>query len=336
MRPDHALSPTALEGWATCGFAYFLKRVLRIDVVERPERIEELTPLDRGTLLHDIFDRFIREAPRPAAPSEPWSAEARALLARITAERCDDAERRGITGNRLVWRRQRRSIEQTTAAFCTADDEWRAQLGVVPWRTELDFGLADPDVPELTLAPSGGDEVRFRGRIDRIDRAPDGSVAVVTDYKTGRLPWRSNGSTYDPVAGGRALQLAVYGMVAEQLVPGADVSAYYRWVSFPDEGPQPPFASFAVTRRRLHDVVEHIVEGIGTGVFAADPGASSYDIRNRRDTFDNCRMCPYDRLCPTDRGEAHARKQHDPRLAPRRALECTQEELEALIEAVDA
>ena len=284
-------------------------------MVERPERVDELTPIDRGNLLHHIFDRFVREAPRPATPTEPWSAEARALLARITAECCDDAERRGITGNALVWRRQRRRVEQTAAAFCPTDDRWRAELGVVPWRSELDFGF-DDQVPALALSVEGVGEVQFRGRIDRIDRAPAGDSLVVTDYKSGRLPARNSGGVFDPVASGRALQLAIYGMVAERLEPGADVSAYLRWVSNPSEDPVPPFAGFGVTRQRLHQVVRGIVTGIDAGVFPADPGPSSYDVGRRRDTFDNCRHCPFDRLCPTDRGEAHARKLHDAQLAP--------------------
>ncbi|HEY3832575.1 MAG TPA: PD-(D/E)XK nuclease family protein [Acidimicrobiia bacterium] len=335
LRPGGALSATALERWATCSFAYFLQRVLHIDVVERPERIDELTAIDRGVLLHDIFDRFVREAPRPASPSEPWSLEARTLLARITAERCDDAERRGITGNALVWRQRRRRVEQITAAFCPTDDRWRAELGVVPWRSELDFGF-DDQVPPLALTLDGLGEVHFRGRIDRIDRAPDGGALVVTDYKSGRLPDRRGGGVFDPVAGGRALQLAIYGMVAERLEPGADVSAYLRWVASPDEDPEPPFAGFGVTRERLHQVVRGIVTGIDAGVFPSDPGASSYDPGRRRDTFDNCRHCPFDRLCPTDRGEAHARKLHDPQLAPLHGLECSEEELEALMDASEA
>ncbi len=336
LRPRGALSPTALEDWAKCSFSYFLRRVLRIDVVERPERIDEITPIDRGVLLHEIFDRFVREAPRPVAPDEPWSDEARAILARITSECCDDAERRGITGNALVWRQQRRSIERVVASFCSSDDAWRAQLGVVPWRTELAFGL-EPDgeaAPLSVVLPDGG-EVRFHGRIDRIDRSPDGHTLVVTDYKTGRVPLRRSGSIFDPVAGGRALQLPVYSMVAEQLEPGAEVSAYYRYVSDPGAGPEMPFAGYAVTRERLGQVVQGIVTGMEHGVFPSDPGSSSYDPRKRRDSFDNCRHCPFDRLCPTDRGEAHARKHDDPQLAPLHGLECSQEELEALIEKIE-
>ncbi|HEY1738339.1 MAG TPA: PD-(D/E)XK nuclease family protein, partial [Acidimicrobiia bacterium] len=335
LRTGGALSATALERWATCSFAYFLERVLHINVVERPERIDELTAIDRGVLLHRIFDRFVREAPRPASPTEPWSLEARALLARITAECCDDAERRGITGNALVWRQRRRRVEQVAAAFCPTDDRWRGELGVVPWRSELDFGF-DDQVPPLALTLDGVGEVHFRGRIDRIDRAPQGDALVVTDYKSGRLPDRRSGGVFDPVAGGRVLQLAIYGMVAERLEPGADVSAYLRWVSNPVEDPEPPFANFDVTRQRLHQVVQGIVAGIDGGVFPADPGPSSYDVGRRRDTFENCRHCPFDRLCPTDRGEAHARKLHDPQLAPLHGLECTEEDLEALMDQSEA
>jgi hypothetical protein len=70
-------------------------------------------------------------------------------------------------------------------------------------------------------------------------------------------------------------------------------------------------------------------------VFPADPGRAAYEPWNRRDTFDNCRYCPFDILCPTDRGEAFARKHDDPQLAARHGLAVTQEELDELIEEIE-
>jgi hypothetical protein len=252
-----------------------------------------------------------------------------------------------------MWQRRRRWIERVTGAFCDRDLLWRAAFGVVPWHTELAFGFdpvegeviaGDDDVgdgtaavatPALVLTLPRGGEVRFRGRIDRIDRAPDGSTLVVTDYKSGSAPDYGNGSVTDPVAAGRQLQLGIYGMVAERLEPDAEVDAYYRYVAATEDRPGVPVASFAVTRRRVHDVVQGIVDGVEHGVFPADPGRARYEPWNRRDTFDNCRYCDFDMLCPTDRGEAFARKHDDPQLAPRRALAVTQEEIDELIEEID-
>ncbi len=345
LRPTGLLSATALQDWAKCGFSYFAQRVLRIEVVERPERIEEIASTDRGTLLHEIFERFVRDAPTPTSPSEPWSRDARLMLVAIARECCDEAERRGLTGHPLLWRRSRREIEQVVACFCAADDALRCEYGVMPWRTELSFGFdAAADAadgadevraePPLTMAMRDGTEVRFRGRIDRIDRAPDGARLVVTDYKSGRA--YTSGMQFDPVSAGRQLQLAIYAMVAQRLEPQADVIGYYRYVSAPDVAPASyDYASFAVTVARLHEVVHDMVGGIRSGAFPAVPGSTRWNPRTRQDTFENCRFCAYDRLCPTDRGEAHDRKLADPQLAPLLALECDQETLDALVERID-
>jgi hypothetical protein len=60
--------------------------------------------------------------------------------------------------------------------------------------------------------------------------------------------------------------------------------------------------------------VEAIADGIEGGAFPADPGEDGYRGP------DNCRFCPYDRVCRTDRVRALRRKAHDPALAPWRAL----------------
>jgi hypothetical protein len=67
-------SPTRLERWAACGFRYFLDDVLGLDEPDDPERIVSISPLDRGSVLHLVLERFIDEslAP-PPPPDQPWS-----------------------------------------------------------------------------------------------------------------------------------------------------------------------------------------------------------------------------------------------------------------------
>jgi hypothetical protein len=94
---DRAISPTRLELWAVCPHAYFMEHVLRVEVVERPEELLSLSALDRGSIIHDVLDRFVAEA--GDGPRD------RARLREIGEAACADAEARGVTGRRLLWER---------------------------------------------------------------------------------------------------------------------------------------------------------------------------------------------------------------------------------------
>ncbi len=72
---DRAVSPSRLETWAACGFRYFLKYILEVTDRDDPERTDEISALDRGSLIHMVLERFIAEAIERGAP-EPdtsWS-----------------------------------------------------------------------------------------------------------------------------------------------------------------------------------------------------------------------------------------------------------------------
>ena len=61
---SRALSPTRLERWAACPFSYFLGNVLRIGSIETPEDVFSISPLERGSLIHNILDEFMKRVDR--------------------------------------------------------------------------------------------------------------------------------------------------------------------------------------------------------------------------------------------------------------------------------
>ena len=61
-----AVSATRLQQWAECPFRYLLANVLRVPVEDQPERLLELSPLERGTLVHEVLERFVRGGARPS------------------------------------------------------------------------------------------------------------------------------------------------------------------------------------------------------------------------------------------------------------------------------
>ena len=311
-----ATSPTTMQDWARCPFRYFLGRVLRLRDVPRPEATESINAVDAGSLIHAVLEEFVRDSPPLSGPDARWSEEDRTRLDEIVKRRCDDAEASGITGRRVPWILERRKIVATAHRFLATDEYTRARLGVVPAPDGLEraFG-ADGEKP-VDLELGDGRVVRFRGRIDRIDRSPDGRRTVVYDYKTGRVP----SSDDDPVSAGRALQLPVYALAARAREGTDDATACY-WYTREDPVHALVEISLDATEGRFVDVVTTIVDGISGGCFPAYPGEPSWDHRSRTDSWDMCRYCDFDRLCPVDRGRAWERVRDDPATGPFLALD---------------
>jgi len=300
-----ALSATALEDWATCPFRFLLARVLRVREVSRPEQIETLSPLARGSLVHAVLEEFLAVVDPRSSPDQPWSDPERSLLVEIAGRHCDAAEAEGITGRPLVWSLERRRLLRALAGVLDTDEVFRHDLGVVPTAggQEVEFGFAS--APPVEVALPGRPTVSFRGRIDRVDRAPDGSRLVVFDYKTGR--GSAYGDPLDDLARGARLQLPVYGLAMQREHPDADVAAYYWFV----EREKRSGFRLDVALEPFEAVLGTILDGVGAGVFPAYPGEPRQDGQGR-DTWANCCYCPYDRICPSARDEAWERKADDP------------------------
>jgi ATP-dependent helicase/nuclease subunit B len=320
--PDRPVGATSFENWAVCPFRYLLGRVLRVHEVARPEATETISALDEGTLLHAILEAFVREQP-PPSPAHHWTPADRARMREIVAQHCDDARARGITGRDLLWRLARRRIERTALHFLTIDADFREALQAVPTATDLEVPFGMDGRAGVTVALSGDRSVTFRGRIDRVDRSPDHGRVVVYDYKTGRV--RDHELDVDPVGAGQRLQLPIYGLAAAAADPehdAEDVHAYY-WYTQAEtlDDAREGYRLDESVRARFVDVVDTIVDGIDGGCFPASPGDRDFDVRVRREAFRNCLYCPYDRLCPLDRGSAWERQSSDEAMEPFRRLQ---------------
>src|SRR5690606_16121920 len=91
--PNYVVSPTALEDWAICPHGYFVGRLLRVEPLEAPEEIIEISPIEVGNLVHEALDRFFTEQSEAGAvPSgdERWTPEQRAALDRTARKVADE------------------------------------------------------------------------------------------------------------------------------------------------------------------------------------------------------------------------------------------------------
>lgn len=299
------LSPTALEEWARCGFRYFLGRILHLADRAEPERIVQLSGLDRGLLLHRILERFVGEAldrpEGPPHPDEPWPAADRARLHQIADRVFARAESEGRTGRRLAWAHQQRVLHGLLDQFLAHDDDYRRQTATTPVAVELAFGRSSGD-PALVLDLPDGRAVRLQGQADRVDVDAEGRRWVV-DYKTGSSSYLGRIDD-DPVVGGTRLQLGVYAEAARAR-GAAEVAAHYWYVD--DRGQRLGYPWTAERRERLLDAIAATVEGIESGHFPARPGEFNWF----QGTNDNCGGCPFDELCPVDRAEQAETKRTD-------------------------
>lgn len=304
------VSPTRLQDWARCPRAFLFQHLLHVDVVEDPERVLAITAIDRGSLVHAVLDRFVSEAIADGVDHEPWSAHHRARLQSIAGEVCDEYERRGVTGRRLFWRRDRSRILADFECFLHADDDFRRRHRATPVATEMAFGFRSSGTPPVPFPLPHGRSVRFRGAADRVD-VIDGGGLVVTDYKTGS-PNRYRGLTSDePHQAGTRLQLAVYAAAARVAFGGPDtaVSAHYWFVSARGDYERIGYVVDDAVVSNVGVAVAAIVDGVAAGVFPARPPSEPPW------GYVECRCCDPDGLGSGELRRSWERKRPDPALA---------------------
>jgi ATP-dependent helicase/DNAse subunit B len=220
MAKRDIFSPSALETYARCPFSYYVSYLMGI----RPfSEIEEgLTPAERGTLFHHIAYRFYSEL--RAGGSTRFSLEhVDVLSAKINRIAEEEMARYPLTGP--LWQAFQASMLGTHGnkgvlrAFL--EKEATNASRITPAYFELSFGLpidggeVDPasktSPVEIDL---GGEKLKLRCRIDRVDATPDGRFTVI-DYKTG-----ASAPSVSSIEKGLALQLPLYIQAVEAAMGG--------------------------------------------------------------------------------------------------------------------
>ncbi|HEX9105900.1 MAG TPA: PD-(D/E)XK nuclease family protein, partial [Longimicrobiales bacterium] len=191
-------SPTQLEAFAKCPWAYFSARVLWLEKPQDPDT--EMEPTTRGTILHDalrrFFDAAVQRAGGPVLLSEDDLEWARPAMARALGEAIAEAGKTAWLGHPSLRPVREQELRRLLDAYLefevlrTADQynpkKWSKfqilRTGVIEHEKAID------DV----VLERGGVRFRFRGFIDRVEigideRVPEGErdhyVAAV-DYKT--------------------------------------------------------------------------------------------------------------------------------------------------------
>jgi RecB family exonuclease len=217
------VSASRMESYAGCPRSYFLQYVLE---VEAPEELAMesgiwLDAMQRGSLLHEFYHRFLSELAGKKERPDPRTHLRRAeeVLAAVIAEYKDVVP----PPSEAVFTLEAEELRRSIKVFLQGEVDHRSKN--TPTYFEVSFGLEDAEGNSLRdpveIALPGG-AIRCRGKIDRMDRRPVAHEWEVWDYKTGSS-WGYRARDY--TAGGRQLQHAIYALAATAILQGVDPQA---------------------------------------------------------------------------------------------------------------
>lgn len=276
-QPSQQYRVSKVDRYVTCPFKYFAESVLKLP--EEREDTAGLTPLERGTLLHDLFERFYRDWQDAGYGSItpallPVAVERFTALASSTLAKLPEADR-VLEQTRLLGSLVARGVaERVFELEAESGDEVVGRL------------LEQKIVGPFTFPGLGGLKqvtVAINGKADRIDVLAGGALKVI-DYKLGRMPDLNT-----------SIQIAAYAHAVQQQLEAADgVShpiAAASYLAFGDEyklegaiGARKEEAAAAVQARAA--TFADVVGKIELGQFPPRP----------KDTSE-CEWCKYSGVC---------------------------------------
>ena len=177
LGPGLRLSPSRVERYYTCRFAYFLEYVLGL----RPRRAAELSPNISGSLVHWVLEQALRRT------GEGFVSLAPGALAALAAQLADEYVAQNLPGGGERFGYLITRLKKSVASLLGYLQAEQRQGGFAPAAFELPIGSGPDSVPPLTLCSPDGRQVQVVGKIDRVDvcRREGKSYLRVLDYKTG-------------------------------------------------------------------------------------------------------------------------------------------------------
>ncbi|HOW27791.1 MAG TPA: PD-(D/E)XK nuclease family protein [Elusimicrobiota bacterium] len=292
------LSPTGIEAYADCPYRFMLSRLLRIEKTEDPEACLTIRPSQRGDLIHDALYRLfqgLRES--GLLPYDPAKKEE---YLRLTEKSWDEAlrnfERRGNPVLPSLWNIEKDAILRDLGKWLWSEVNHPSPY--VPSDFEYDFGRLDKEV-FLTF---DGVRVPITGRIDRVDRTPDGRKVMISDYKTGSVKKKFH---KDETLNPQSAQLPLYALAYEKVNAGVRVERA-QYIYCTSGGRFTRIVYSEKTLEQARPFFEKLVAGfagfIQEGFFPACPS-------------DRCKMCDFLSVCGPGRETVFEIKRSDERMA---------------------
>lgn len=286
---EMVMSSSRLEAAAKCPFAYFIQNVLK---VRKPDEVEKdvttwLDALERGSLLHEVFQVFIDKT--NTAKKQPSPDEEKELILSILDDVVKKYRDEVPPPSEVVFQNEYTQLKRDVNVFLQINRE----LGTKVVGTEIRFGDKKDGAVKVFLTDNK--QILLRGKIDRIDKAGP-SKYHVWDYKTGgTYGYKERGY----LAAGRQIQHALYAVIAEEVLkksgkdkdPKVTKSGYL----FPTEkgtrdGAGGIFPRSTSDREKWQEPLGKLLDIIGNGTF----------IVGKEDA---CKFCDYSDICGGEKAQ---------------------------------
>jgi ATP-dependent nuclease, subunit B len=272
------ISASRLEHYARCPMQYFFSYELGLRPKEsiEPDPSAWLRPDQRGTLLHEVYFRYLSEADRE---HEGQIIHDRDKLNLITNEVVTHFAEHIPSPSPFLLDKECRELYEDIDVFYNRELECVDRP--ILFEQELSIN-GEPLVVQL----EDGLQVRMKGFVDRIDQVGPHTYRII-DYKTGN-PTKFGESSY--FNKGTQLQHALYAAAAEAWMQqtGFDVHAVvmesaYLFPTVRGQGEQ----TVKVQNRRLElaHIVALLLESMQSGVYVPTSDQSK------------CHWCEYNRVC---------------------------------------
>jgi RecB family exonuclease len=272
-----AWSVSAIETYLDCPFKFFAQHVLKLE--EEPEDQEVMDPRRQGQFVHKVFEEFFtawQHAGHRAVTPENLDAAREMFTAIVDGqlEHLPIAEA-GLERTRLLG-------SPAAAGLGDAVLRMEAERPIAVVERLLEKRL---DGVFTCVAANGPRAIALRGKADRLDLLEDGTFRLI-DYKLGWPPQR-----------GRALQLPIYSLCAEQRLVGHRDTSWRlgEAVYLAFKGPKrvvPLFANPADRAKVLAEAQQRLVDtvdAIERGEFPPTP-----------DDVWRCETCSFASVCRKD------------------------------------
>ncbi|AHV95609.1 PD-(D/E)XK nuclease family protein [Paenibacillus sabinae] len=255
------ISVSQLEKYASCGLQYYFYYVLKL----RPKEVSEfdrtrwLQASERGSLLHDVFRRYLEDVTNKGTKR---GVHNRGRLAEIMEIVIRENELCIPAPNMHVFAKECEEIRRDVEIFYLNEVGKTDQ----PCFFELELTTHDGEPIEINL--SSGIRFKLKGFVDRVDRIGPHEYRII-DYKTGST---SKYKATEYFSGGTQLQHAIYSIAVEQWLretgkdPEAKVTEaeYY----FPTERGRGENVRRTQNRREeLTAIVANLLESRNRGIY---------------------------------------------------------------------
>ncbi len=276
--PRLLASATRLEALGACPLRYLLRYGVQLrpphDPALDPERW--LDPLQRGGLLHRVFERVLTGAREVGV--EPANPEFLTEALRIVTEEAELLRATVPVPNEVVYAHGVALLREDIRSFVDFVCEHGA-----PWvRLEMKFGRDDAPAVEVSV---GHGSISVQGAVDRVDQDEDG--LHILDYKTGMLyGFKPESGVFN---GGRRMQHVVYAEAAERLLGETVADISYVFPTARGRNEQRTFSREEV--RPGIDLLEVMLDQVASGRLLPT------------DDDNDCRICDFRSICKVVDGD---------------------------------